>query len=82
MRLQSGYSRQCPSCEVVIFFDESSGDDNIRRVMAAARRLRTMLRETESTKASSAHRNGAGRTYGGRASRGARDLDDDADAGG
>jgi phage FluMu protein Com len=23
-RLQNGYSRQCPSCEVVLFFDEDS----------------------------------------------------------
>ena len=29
-RLQNGYSRQCPTCEVVVFFDEDSSDANIK----------------------------------------------------
>jgi predicted nucleic acid-binding Zn-ribbon protein len=46
-RLQNGFSRQCPTCEVVLFFDEDSQDANIRRAMKTARRLRALLREAE-----------------------------------
>ena len=46
-RLQSGYSRQCPSCEVVLFFDEDSQDQTIRRAMRSARQVRALLREAE-----------------------------------
>jgi len=48
-RLQNGYSRQCPCCEVVLFFDEDSFDTNIKRAMRTARRLRKELREFEAT---------------------------------
>jgi predicted nucleic acid-binding Zn-ribbon protein len=80
-RLQSGYSRQCPSCEVVIFFDEASGDDNIKRAMNAARRLRAALREADALGAPDANRNSSTRTYGGRTGRGAREHNDDVDDG-
>jgi NAD-dependent SIR2 family protein deacetylase len=46
-RLQNGFSRQCPTCEVVLFFDEDSQDANIKRAMKAARRVRALLREAE-----------------------------------
>ncbi len=46
-RLQNGYSRQCPTCEVVVFFDEDSSDANIKGAMRSARRLRKALREAE-----------------------------------
>jgi NAD-dependent SIR2 family protein deacetylase len=46
-RLQNGYSRQCPCCEVVMFFDEDAFDANIKRAMRTARRLRKDLREVE-----------------------------------
>src|ERR1700759_167015 len=46
-RLQNGYSRQCPTCEVVVFFDEDSPDPNIKSAMRTARRLRKELREAE-----------------------------------
>jgi predicted nucleic acid-binding Zn-ribbon protein len=46
-RLQNGYSRQCPSCEVVLFFDEDSQQPHIKTAMRAARRLRKELRELE-----------------------------------
>ena len=49
-RLQPGYSRQCPNCEVVIFFEESSGDKNVHIALLAARRLRRVLRESEGVK--------------------------------
>src|SRR4051812_48338794 len=60
-RLQSGYSRQCPSCEVVLFFDEDSPDKNIKEAMTAARHLRKALREIE---AMPAKKSSAGRTRG------------------
>jgi predicted nucleic acid-binding Zn-ribbon protein len=46
-RLQNGYSRQCPTCEVVLFFDEDSSDANIKSAMRRARRVRKELREAE-----------------------------------
>ena len=45
--LQGGYSRQCPCCEVVLFFEEASPDKNIKRAMSAARAGRKLLREEE-----------------------------------
>jgi DNA-directed RNA polymerase subunit RPC12/RpoP len=49
-RLQPGYSKQCPNCEVVIFFEESSSDKNVQEALLAARRLRRVLREAEEVK--------------------------------
>jgi len=46
-RVQSGYSRQCPSCEVVLFFEETSPDKNIKRALSLARGVRKVLREHE-----------------------------------
>ena len=46
-RLQNGYSRQCPSCEVVVFFDEDSPHANIKQAMRMARQVRKELREAE-----------------------------------
>ena len=46
-RLQNGYSRQCPTCEVVLFFDEDSQDQTIRRAMRSAKQVRAALREAE-----------------------------------
>jgi predicted nucleic acid-binding Zn-ribbon protein len=46
-RLQNGYSRQCPTCEVVLFFDEDSPEQSVRRVMKTARQVRTAMREAE-----------------------------------
>jgi hypothetical protein len=50
-RLQPGYSRQCPNCEVIIFFEESSNDKNVQTALVAARKLRRVLREAEGVKA-------------------------------
>ena len=75
-RLQSGYSRQCPSCEIVIFFDEGSADDNVKRAMIAARRLRALLRDAEADN-QAARGNSTARTYSGRTGRGARETDPD-----
>jgi hypothetical protein len=49
-RLQPGYSRQCPNCEVVIFFEESTGDKSVQRALLAARRLRRVLRDQDGVK--------------------------------
>ena len=46
-RLQNGYSRQCPTCEVVLFFDEDSPEQTIRRAMRSARQIRAALRAAE-----------------------------------
>ncbi len=50
-RLQNGYSRQCPACEVVLFFDEDSPDQHVRRTMRTARRVRKELRQAEAERA-------------------------------
>jgi NAD-dependent SIR2 family protein deacetylase len=46
-RVQSGYSRQCPCCEVVLFFEDDSPDKNIKRALSSARDLRKVLRDME-----------------------------------
>jgi hypothetical protein len=49
-RVQSGYSRQCPNCDVVIFFEEHIQDENVKAALSAARRLRRALKEAEGVK--------------------------------
>ena len=49
-RLQPGYSRQCPNCEVIIFFEETTADKNVKTALLAARRLRRVVREAEGVK--------------------------------
>jgi len=49
-RLQDGYSRQCPSCEVVLCFAEDSQHPFIKRAMRNARKVRKELREAEAAK--------------------------------
>ena len=44
-RLQPGYSRQCPCCEVVLFFEDDSHDRYIKIAMRNARRLRRDILE-------------------------------------
>lgn len=63
-RLQNGYSRQCPTCEVVLFFDQDSQEQSIRRAMKAARQVRAELREAEMEEL-----RGTRATRGGRGSR-------------
>jgi predicted nucleic acid-binding Zn-ribbon protein len=52
-RLQSGFSRQCPSCEVVLFFEENSNDPNIKRALTDAKRTRAAIRQAEESGAHS-----------------------------
>ena len=58
-RVQSGYSRQCPTCEVVIFFEEHVQDENVKAALLAARNLRRALKEAEGVKITAR----AARTY-------------------
>ncbi len=46
-KLISGFSRQCPRCEVVLFFEESSSKPEIKSALSAARLLRRALLEQE-----------------------------------
>ena len=46
-RLQPGYSRQCPRCECIVFFEDSTNDKGIQRALLDAKRLRRALREAE-----------------------------------
>ena len=52
-RVRSGYSRQCPSCETVIFFDDGTIDKSIQRSLREARQVRKELRELEMIKVAS-----------------------------
>jgi len=54
-RLQSGYSRQCPSCEIVLFFDEDSQNPMVKLTMRRAREVRKRLREAEAAFISANH---------------------------
>jgi DNA-directed RNA polymerase subunit RPC12/RpoP len=46
-RIQSGYSRQCPNCEVIIFFEESAFDKNVHSALRDAKKLRRAMRQEE-----------------------------------
>jgi DNA-directed RNA polymerase subunit RPC12/RpoP len=50
-RVQNGYSRECPYCEVVIFFEESAPNSHIRDALNEAQRLRRLARHQEASKA-------------------------------
>jgi predicted nucleic acid-binding Zn-ribbon protein len=52
-RLRSGYSRQCPSCECMVFFDEGSPNKDIAEAMREAERVRKALREEEAERMAS-----------------------------
>jgi hypothetical protein len=43
-RLRDGYSRECPNCNVLIFFESESPDVNVRR---ASRNFPTIFRDRE-----------------------------------
>jgi predicted nucleic acid-binding Zn-ribbon protein len=49
-RLRAGYSRQCPSCECMVFFEDDSPNKDIRDAMRDAERVRKALREEEAEK--------------------------------
>jgi hypothetical protein len=43
-KLVNGFSRQCPSCEAVFFFDDASPKMEIRKALLAAKNVRRALR--------------------------------------
>ena len=49
-RVQSGYSRQCVTCETIMFFEDGSIDKNVQRTLRDAKRVRKALREHEAEK--------------------------------
>jgi hypothetical protein len=65
-RLQDGFSRQCPSCEIVLFFNETSPDLNIKRAMRDAREGRKRLRDAERERLSRPAPSPLPRTFSGR----------------
>ena len=76
-RLQGGYSRQCPTCEVILFFEDYSHDTNIKRAMTTARRIRKELRELEMAGPSGASSAGTSRSFSGRQHGGGREADEE-----
>jgi hypothetical protein len=46
-RIRDGYSRQCPSCESMVFFMEGSANRDIHEAMREAERVRKALRQEE-----------------------------------
>ena len=49
-RVLSGYSRQCPSCECMLFFEDGSPNKGVHDVLREAARVRKALREEEAEK--------------------------------
>jgi len=56
-RIQSGYSRQCISCETMLFFDDGSNDRNVQKTLREAKRVRKELREADDLKIATASKN-------------------------
>lgn len=50
-KVQTGYSRQCPSCEGVIFFEEGSNDKSVQKALIDAKHIRKLLRQADEAKA-------------------------------
>jgi hypothetical protein len=66
-RLQDGYLRQCPSCEVVLFFAEDSPNPMIRLAMKRARKACKEERELAAAgSVRPAPRAGLSRSFAGR----------------
>lgn len=76
-RMQNGFSRQCPSCEVVLFFEEDSPDQNIKRAMKSARKMRKDLREAEAARTTTPSSSRRGMRGSDRRQQVAEDGDDD-----
>jgi predicted nucleic acid-binding Zn-ribbon protein len=65
-RLEDGFSRQCPTCETVLSFNDHSSDQNIKRAMRDARELRRKLRDAENERYNASTRSGLPRNFSGR----------------
>ena len=46
-RIQNSYSRECPGCNALIFFESESHDENIKRALKTAHKLRRALAAAE-----------------------------------
>jgi Zn-finger nucleic acid-binding protein len=55
-KMIDGFSRQCPNCEAVIFFNEDSPKLQIKTAMKAARAVRRALRDEADDKLNDARR--------------------------
>jgi DNA-directed RNA polymerase subunit RPC12/RpoP len=49
-RIQNGYARECPNCNVLIFFESESHDQHIKRALKAAHKMRRALAAAEGEK--------------------------------
>jgi DNA-directed RNA polymerase subunit RPC12/RpoP len=49
-RIQNGYARECPNCNVLIFFEGESHDQHIKRALKAAHKMRRALTAAEGEK--------------------------------
>ena len=49
-RVLSGYSRQCPSCECMLFFEDGSPNKDVHELLREAARVRKALRQEEAEK--------------------------------
>jgi DNA-directed RNA polymerase subunit RPC12/RpoP len=46
-RIQNGYARECPNCNVLIFFESESHDEHIKRALKTAHKTRRALAAAE-----------------------------------
>ena len=51
-RVRDGYSRQCPSCERMLFFSDGSPNEDINHALREAERVRKLLRQEQDRKVS------------------------------
>jgi hypothetical protein len=42
-RIRNGYTRECPCCNVLIFFESESHDEHIRQALKVAHKMRRAL---------------------------------------
>ena len=49
-RLRDGYTRQCPTCECMVFFLDGSPNKDIHDALREAERVRKLLRQEEDNK--------------------------------
>ena len=49
-RLRDGYTRQCPTCECMVFFLDGSPNKDIHGALREAERVRKLLRQEEGHK--------------------------------
>jgi DNA-directed RNA polymerase subunit RPC12/RpoP len=49
-RIRSGYTRECPRCNVLIFFESESHDEHVKRALKAAHKLRRALAAADGEK--------------------------------